>query len=78
MQGVGYRAFVCNEANSLNLKGFVRNDSDGSVQIEVEGEEPVLEELVDKCFAGPPLARVDSINTAEGKIRHYEKFEIQR
>ena len=78
VQGVGYRAFVCNEANLLNLKGFVRNDQDGSVHIEVEGDEQILETLLDKCFEGPPLARVDSIDTSEGKVRHYEKFEIQR
>lgn len=78
VQGVGYRAFVCNEANLLNLKGFVRNGNDGGVQIEVEGEELVLEELVDKCFKGPALARVESIDTTEGRLRHYEKFEIQR
>lgn len=78
VQGVGYRAFVCNEANSLNLKGFVRNDSDGSVLVEVEGDEDILEALIERCFQGPPLARVDSIDTSEGKVRHYEKFEIQR
>lgn len=78
VQGVGYRAFVCNEANTLNLTGFVRNDTDGSVHVEVEGDEAILETLVDRCFQGPPLARVDSINTAEGKVRHFEKFEIQR
>lgn len=78
VQGVGYRAFVERVAQELSLHGFVRNEPDGSVYIEVEGEKGVLEELVEKCFQGPPQSQVVSADTAIGSLQYFEDFKIQR
>jgi len=52
VQGVGYRYFIKRKAESLDIKGYVRNDKSGDVQILAEGEKDVLEELMDYCRVG--------------------------
>lgn len=61
VQGVGFRPFVYGLASSLELAGFVRNDSHG-VTIEIEGTPAALEAFRQALYNGaPPLARIDSI-----------------
>lgn len=46
VQGVGMRYFIWREARKLELRGYVRNLDDGSVEIVVEGENDLIETLV--------------------------------
>lgn len=64
VQGVGFRAFVLSEARRLGLFGYVRNCSDGSVEVVAEGEEPCLQTLLAALQRGPYGARVDSVENA--------------
>ena len=61
VQGVGYRSNTQRMANTLNLKGWVRNLRDGKVEITVEGEEPDIDRLVHWCHRGPTSAYVKNI-----------------
>ncbi len=61
VQGVGFRYFVKQIANALDLKGWVRNEVDGSVFIVAEGEKEKLEKLIEKVKEGPSLSRVDNV-----------------
>jgi len=62
VQGVGFRPFVHGLAARLQLAGFVRNFT-GGVQIEAEGEEPILDEFLSLLTTGvPPLARIESFS----------------
>jgi hydrogenase maturation protein HypF len=74
VQGVGFRPFIYNLAKSLDLKGYVKNTSDGVI-IEAEGESlnEFLLSIQNKC---PPLARIDSIETKELPLNGYEDFVI--
>lgn len=45
-QGVGFRYYAVQKANQLGLTGWVRNLSDGSVEMEVEGQEPLIDQLI--------------------------------
>lgn len=62
VQGVFFRYETEKKANQLGLVGFVRNEPDGSVYIEAEGEEGLLKELLDWCAQGPSSASVENIN----------------
>jgi acylphosphatase len=59
VQGVAFRAYTRMEAERLGLRGYVRNCSDGSVEIVVEGEEGPLQELIAWSHHGPPAAAVE-------------------
>lgn len=63
VQGVGYRAFVLSEARRLGLYGYVRNCSDGSVEVVAEGDEPSLQILLSALQRGPYGARVDYVES---------------
>lgn len=76
VQGVFFRVSAQRAAIGLGLTGTVRNEADGSVRIEAEGEADALDELVRWCRKGPPHARVDRVDAAEGPLRGYEGFEI--
>lgn len=58
VQGVGYRAFAREAALQLGLSGYVRNLSDGSVQVVAEGEKQLLDRFIEKLKEGPPFGRV--------------------
>lgn len=61
VQGVGFRWFVARRAESLGIKGWVRNLPDGRVEIEAEAEMSLLEELIKLVKVGPRSARVTNL-----------------
>ena len=63
VQGVGYRAFVVRQADSLGLAGWVRNQSDGSVEAFAAGKPDRLDEFVAALRRGPAHARVEDVRT---------------
>jgi acylphosphatase len=65
VQGVFYRAWSAEQARALGLNGWVRNRRDGSVELLLEGEENAVEEMIARCRAGPPSARVDRIDVEQ-------------
>ncbi len=65
VQGVGYRAFIEDEAVARGLKGWVRNRRDGSVEAVIAGETQEVEAMIAACRGGPRSARVDAIEIAE-------------
>ncbi len=54
VQMVGFRTFIKNLADSLNIKGYAKNLDDGSVSIVCEGEKNNIEELVNEIRGKPP------------------------
>ena len=77
VQGVGYRAACCRRAQELGLAGWVRNCSDGSVEVQAEGNEHRLTELRVWCECGPPGARIDSIHGSRVATTGADWFEIR-
>lgn len=61
VQGVGYRYFVYRQAVHLGLRGFVRNQPDGSVEVVAEGTPDALRELEDLLRRGPTHAQVTRV-----------------
>lgn len=62
VQGVGYRAWVDEEAGRRDLEGWVRNRRDGSVEAVFCSSEDVVMAMIEACRRGPALARVDAID----------------
>ncbi len=78
VQGVFYRASAREKAMAIGLKGFVRNEPDGSVYAEAEGNEEQLNEWIAWCRQGPPRAAVSNLIITESDPVGFVKFEIER
>ena len=79
VQGVFFRVFTERRARKLGLKGSVQNLSDGTVGIVAEGSREKLQDLVDWCHSGPPLAKVKDVQTQwEESKNEFSSFTIQR
>ena len=76
VQGVSFRYYAKEQAMNLGLTGFVRNEADESLYIEVEGEPDILKKFIDWCYKGPVLASVEKVEIKEGKIRGYKEFKF--
>jgi len=61
VQGVGYRYWTVGVARGLGLEGWVRNLSDGRVEILALGAPDRIGELESACHDGPPAARVSAV-----------------
>lgn len=66
VQGVGYRAFVEDEARRLGLHGWVRNRRDGSVEALFSGPRNDVDAVIEACRRGPFSARVSELDQREG------------
>lgn len=67
VQGVFFRAFTREVAESLGLKGWVRNLPDGRVEAVFEGPRELIEEALKRVRVGPPMARVEDIQINWGE-----------
>ena len=63
VQGIGYRWFVRDTANQLNLEGWVKNLSNGKVELEAQGPEEIIEKYIDHLKHGHEWARIDNMET---------------
>lgn len=79
VQGVGFRAFVLENALELGLTGWVRNRWDGSVEVVAEGEREVLERLLSLLRRGPRAAYVSELkfDWLEAKDE-FQDFRLRR
>jgi acylphosphatase len=65
VQGVGFRAATQDQAQSLDLLGYVKNSADGRVLALAEGEAEDVARFLDWCRQGPRLARVEQVDVQE-------------
>lgn len=78
VQGVYYRAFTQEVADSLGLTGWVRNLPDRKVEAVFEGEKDLIEKAIMKCHQGPPASRVTDIDvTWENQLEDFSDFRIR-
>jgi acylphosphatase len=79
VQGVFFRASTKQQADELGIKGFVRNEPDGCVYLEAEGQHEAIEHLIDWCrMGGPPRGKVEELEVQEIAGGSYSDFRIIR
>ncbi len=77
VQGVGFRHFTKENADKLGLKGYVKNNSDGSVTAIVQGEKENLDVFLHNVQKGPVLAKVEGVSYFwQEKTEDYNDFVI--
>jgi acylphosphatase len=75
VQGVGYRAWVADEASARHLEGWVRNVRDGRVEALLAGPADVVADMIEACRRGPSMARVEAVREEDG---HSDALKLRR
>jgi len=76
VQGVFYRAFVKENAEKLNIKGFVRNLEDGRVEIFLEGNVNEVNKMIELCRKGPRHSQIKNIEIKPERFQSLRNFKV--
>ena len=76
VQGVGFRYYAVKKAVQYNIKGHVKNMSDGRVKIIVTGNDVDLELFLEELKRGPSMANITDLIVNELPLEKYEIFRI--
>lgn len=77
VQGVFFRKTMKDNADKFGLFGFVQNNLDQSVYIEVEGEESKIGTFIANCWLGSSKSEVEKLEINNQEIKLYKSFEIK-
>lgn len=78
VQGVFFRDWTQARARALGVSGWVRNLSDGLVEVQAEGPPEMLDALERACRDGPPGARVDEVASRPVEAEGGQGFSVRR
>lgn len=78
VQRVGFRNFIQMVANERSIKGFCKNESDGSVYIEIETTQMKADQFLEWAYQGSIMAKVSKINVEPGEVVGFKNFEIRK
>ena len=74
VQGVGFRYYVKQKADALRITGFVKNQVNGIVYIEAEGEPEELQLFIHFCQQGPSHAWVERVDIQSCPVQGFKGF----
>ena len=79
VQGVGYRFFAQRAANTLGVRGYVKNLFDGRVEVYAIGREEIVRVLREQLKKGPRFASVDEVAESEAEMmpQYGDEFSIE-
>lgn len=76
VQGVSFRATTKAIADQMGVRGVIKNEKDGSVYMEAEGDDTSLEVFQEWCNEGPDRAKIENVEVTSGELKNYRNFEI--
>lgn len=76
VQGVSFRATTKAVADQMGIRGMIRNEKDGTLYMEAEGDDTLLEVFVEWCNEGPDRAKIEHVEVTSGALKNYQNFEI--
>lgn len=77
VHNVGFRSWVKHKAEKFDLRGWVKNNTDGTVEAVFEGDEHKIAEVLEDCKRGPPGSYVENVEVLEEKFcNEFEEFSI--
>ncbi|MGH9488502.1 MAG: acylphosphatase [Terriglobales bacterium] len=77
VQGVGFRFFAQRQAQTLRLRGWVRNRDDTAVEVYAEGSEHALDEFERELRRGPATASVSRLVRRPAETSSLSDFQIR-
>jgi acylphosphatase len=75
VQGVAYRINMVDVAESLGIRGWVRNRVNGDVEAVVQGEPEAVEAIIEWARHGPSLSIVESVLIDDAAVEDFTRFE---
>lgn len=78
VQGVYFRSEAQKKAQELSVRGWARNDADGSVIVHAEGADEAVQAMEQWCHTGSSAAKVETVESESTEVEKYQTFEILR
>ena len=78
VQGVFFRAATKAVADQLGVKGYVKNQPDGTVFVAAEADNATLDMFLEWCREGSEKAQVEAVESHEGELKNYRNFEVMK
>ena len=75
VQEVGFRFQACRIAQSLGLTGYVQNLWDGRVELEAQGEENVMWDMV-RALHKQPYIRIEDMEVTDMPLKKERGFQM--
>jgi len=76
VQGIFFRGFIKENAEKLNIKGFVRNLEDGRVEVFLEGNPDEVRKMITLCKKGPRHTEIKNVEIKEERFQDLKQFKI--
>ena len=76
VQGIFFRAFVKENAERHNVKGFVRNLDDGRVEIFLEGDSENVNTMIELCQKGPKHSLIRNVEIKPERFQDFKVFKV--
>jgi acylphosphatase len=77
VQGVGFRFFVEKNASHIGVRGWVRNEDDGRVQVYATGTPDQLRQLAALLYQGPRMAEVRGVEEQQAAVQQLGSFRAE-
>jgi len=76
VQGVFFRAFVKENAEKLDVRGFIRNLDDGRVEVFLEGDPDKVNKMIELCKTGPKYSQIYNMEIIPEKFQDLKGFKV--
>ena len=78
VQGVFFRAFIKENAERYNVKGFTRNLEDGRVEIFLEGNTDDVNKMIELAKKGPKHSQIKKVDVKPERHQGFKDFKVLR
>jgi acylphosphatase len=76
VQGVFFRAFIKENAERHNVKGFIRNLEDGRIEVFLEGNTEDVNKMIELCKTGPKHSDIKNFEIKSERFQDFKTFKI--
>lgn len=76
LQSMFFKNFIRDNANTNNVRGFLRHLEDGRVEIFLEGDSEKVDNMIAICSRGPKYAQIRNIEQKEEKFQDFKEFKV--
>jgi acylphosphatase len=76
VQGVFFRAFIKENAERFNVKGFVRNLETGKIEVFLEGDSDAVNKMIELCKKGPKHSQIKKVEEKPERFQGFKVFKV--